>query len=73
MSLMTFFSSADISGSGACARCHINLCDEAGMDRSIDRHRRSTMTADASRDREATGWAFGPSLRQRSPSWPWRG
>jgi hypothetical protein len=73
MSLMTFFSTADTSGSGACARYHGNLRDEAGNDRSIDTHWRSTMMANAARDSETTGWAHGPSLRQRRPLRPWRG
>lgn len=73
MSLMTSFTTSDISASGVCARCDSNLRDEAGNDRSIDRRWRSTMMANTSRDRGAAGWAHGPSLRQRRPFRPWRG
>jgi hypothetical protein len=69
MSLMTSFTTTDILGSAVCARCHRNLRDEAGDDRSIGRRWRSTMTAAASRDGEATRWASGPSQGQRRPSW----
>ena len=47
---LTFFNTADFSGSGVCAKCHSNLRDEAGNDCSTDTHWRSTMMANAAKD-----------------------
>jgi hypothetical protein len=47
---LTSFTTADFSGSGICAKCHSDLQDQAGNDRSIDTHWRSTMMANAARD-----------------------
>ena len=44
------FDSGNFAGSANCAMCHTNLTDASGSDVSIDKHWRSTMHANASKD-----------------------
>lgn len=47
---LSSFTTADFSGPGTCATCHIALKDEAGADVSMPNMWRSTMMANAARD-----------------------
>ncbi len=47
---LSTFTTADFSGAGICATCHIGLRDQAGADVSMPTAWRSTMMANAARD-----------------------
>jgi hypothetical protein len=47
---LSTFTTADFSGAGLCAACHVGLVDEAGADVSMPTHWRSTMMANAATD-----------------------